>query len=176
MTKEHIRDVMLVKRSSIDAKTHQMLSLNAVERIKKHPLYIQAKTVGLYHPIKGELDLTRLIEEDKQFAIPRVDRDNIVYDVFDKETALKKSCLNIYESEDEISLHHPLDLIIVPALAVDLNNHRVGYGKGYFDRFIKNHPHIKTLCVVLDFQVIDYIDTYASDQRVCDIIVIEIEV
>ena len=175
MTKEHIRDVMLHKRLSIDTKTHQALSIKAVEHIKKHPIYMQASSVGIYYPIKGELDLKALIEDDKEFALPRVDRDHMVYDVFDKETSLKKSSLNIMESEDRMSLNHPLDLIIVPALAVDQSNHRVGYGKGYFDRYINDNAHIKTLCVVLDFQVVDHIDTYASDQKVYDIIVIETE-
>jgi 5-formyltetrahydrofolate cyclo-ligase len=137
---------------------------------------MQASSVGIYHPIKGELDLKALIEDDKEFALPRVDRNHMVYDVFEKETSLKKSSLNIMESEDRMSLKHPLDLIIVPALAVDQSNHRVGYGKGYFDRYINDNAHIKTLCVVLDFQVVDHIDTYASDQKVYDIIVIETEV
>jgi 5-formyltetrahydrofolate cyclo-ligase len=136
---------------------------------------MQASSVGIYYPIKGELDLKALIEDDKEFALPRVDRNHMVYDVFDKETSLKKNSLNIMESEDRMSLNHPLDLIIVPALAVDQSNHRVGYGKGYFDRYINDNAHIKTLCVVLDFQVVDHIDTYASDQKVYDIIVIETE-
>jgi len=176
MTKDYIRETILSKRVSIDSKTHQALSLKAVELIRNHPLYIQSKTIGIYHPIKSELDLTSLIVDDKHFALPRVVREDLVYDLYDSETTLKESHLKIYESSDHTPLDQKLDLIIVPALAVDKHNHRCGYGKGYFDRFIKENKHIKTLCVVLDFQVVEEIDIHDGDQAIYDIIVVGTEV
>lgn len=176
MNKQLLREVMLSKRFSLSKEIHKVLSEKALVLIRKHPLYISAKTVGLYHPIKGELDLTALITDDKIFALPRVENDSMVFDTFHQTTTLLKSQLDILESDDKEKLSQPLDLIIVPALAVDDRNHRVGYGKGFFDKFIKEHPTIKTLCVILDFQKVAHIDTHANDQTICDIIMIETEV
>jgi 5-formyltetrahydrofolate cyclo-ligase len=66
-----------------------------------------------------------------------------------------------------------LELIIVPALAVNKDGHRIGYGKGFFDQFIKSHSHIKTLTVVLDFQVINELPIEKHDQQVQTLIVLK---
>ena len=55
--------------------------------------------------------------------------------------------------------------MIVPALAISPSRDRVGYGKGFYDKYIKSH-HIKyTLGVIYDFQEVKHIDTTSDDQR-----------
>ena len=55
--------------------------------------------------------------------------------------------------------------MIVPALAISKNNSRVGYGKGYYDRYIKDHKIKYKLGVIYDFQEVDEIETTPLDQK-----------
>lgn len=167
---------MLDQRLSIPKEILDDYSHQAVKAIKRHPLYKKAHVIGIYHPIKQELDITSLIHDDKVFSLPRVEGQLLHYYPFHTEIKLEKSDLHILEPISDMNMDQTLDLIIIPALAVDNHHHRLGYGKGFFDTFISMHPHIKTLCVVLSFQKVKHIPNEPHDQTIHDIISIETEV
>ena len=56
-----------------------------------------------------------------------------------------------------------LDLIIVPALAVDKNNYRLGYGGGFYDKFLAAEPNHPTLALCYAFQMLEHLDTEEFD-------------
>jgi 5-formyltetrahydrofolate cyclo-ligase len=62
-----------------------------------------------------------------------------------------------------------IDLIIVPLLAYNQNKHRIGYGKGYYDRFINKYNPKHKIGVSFDFQYIDFIEDI-NDEPLDDII------
>ena len=171
MTKEKIRKSMLIKRFAINKKDKKKLELEAVNLIKRHKYYRNAKRIGIYHPIKNELDITKLLEENKAFYLPRVVGLEMEYIHATIKTKLKMSKLRILEPEHKLEKGTP-ELLIVPALAVDNRFNRVGYGKGFFDRYIKNNPQIKTLALVIDFQVLKSVPKNNNDMKVHDIIVV----
>lgn len=167
---------MLSKRMAIDSDTLKIFSVKAVEALKQHPVYQQSKVIGIYHPIKNEMDITSIVREDKVCALPKVMGSDMHYYLYTPDSQLEKSSLSIMETFEGEPLDSTLDLIIVPALAVSHTFDRIGYGKGFFDRFIENNPHIYTLCIVFDFQVIDTIPHTPHDKKVHDIIRIQTEV
>jgi len=171
MTKEKIRKSMLIKRVAINKKDKKKLDLEAVNLIKRHKYYRSAKRIGIYHPIKNELDITKLLEENKAFYLPRVFGLEMEYIHATIKTKLKMSKLRILEPEHKLEKATP-ELLIVPALAVDDRLNRVGYGKGFFDRYIKNNPQTKTLALVIDFQVLKSVPKNNNDMKVHDIIVV----
>ena len=171
MTKEKIRKSMLIKRFAINKKDKKKLDLEAVNLIKRHKYYRRAKRIGIYHPIKNELDITKLLEENKAFYLPRVFGLEMEYIHATIKTKLKMSKLRILEPEHKLEKATP-ELLIVPALAVDDRLNRVGYGKGFFDRYIKNNPQTKTLALVIDFQVLKSVPKNNNDMKVHDIIVV----
>lgn len=171
MTKEKIRKSMLIKRFAINKKDKKKLDLEAVNLIKRHKYYRSAKKIGIYHPIKNELDITKLLEENKAFYLPRVVGLKMDYIHATIKTKLKMSKLRILEPEHKLEKGTP-ELLIVPALAVDNRLNRVGYGKGFFDRYIKNNPQTKTLALVIDFQVLKSVPKNNNDMKVHDIIVV----
>lgn len=64
-----------------------------------------------------------------------------------------------------------LELVIVPGIAFDLNGHRIGYGKGYYDKFLKRLPRgTKRVGLAFEFQVVDRIPREAHDQRLHKIV------
>ena len=165
---------MLEKRYGIPQAIHDKYSNEAVKRIQSHPLYQQSKVIGLYHPIKQELNLVPITnDQDKVFLLPVVEGDEMHFHVYDQDATLTKSHLNILEPKDNPILDESLELLIVPALAVNHQGDRVGYGKGYFDRFLKQHPHIHTLTVVLDFQVLEDIPVESTDHPIQHLLIIK---
>ena len=171
MNKTELRTTMLNQRMRIPEMIHTDLSREAVKHIQKHRFYKQATHIGIYHPIKNEINLLALKnDQDKIFYLPKVYNQTMHYLKY--EEALKESELGIYEPVSSKRYDEALDLVIVPALAVDKNYHRVGYGKGFFDRFIRDHKHVKTLGVVMSFQVVEKITHSALDEPLHDIIVI----
>lgn len=166
---------MLEKRMKINQETLLKYSLKAVERLKKHPQYKKVNVIGIYHPIKNEMDITSIIEDNKTFLLPKVEGDDMHYYAFNEKSELARSSLNIMEVKEGFPLDSILELVIVPALAITPEGHRIGYGKGFFDRFISKYPHIFTISIVFDFQVIDTIPFNTQDKKVHDIIRIETE-
>ena len=53
--------------------------------------------------------------------------------------------------------------MIMPGVAFDRKNHRVGYGGGFYDRFLEKHPLIRTVAVAFDFQILDQVPTEPTD-------------
>ncbi len=172
MTKTELRHIMLEKRMQLSKETIEVYSKEAVKKIQKHPFYIHANHIGIYHPIKKELNILSLTKDKKQFALPVVHEDDMHYHPYQLGADLVESALNIQEPTVDKIVDDTLDLLIVPALAVTLDGDRLGYGKGFFDRFIEHHPTIKTLSVVIDFQVIKTLPQMLHDQKIDQIIIV----
>lgn len=106
-----------------------------------------SNNIGIYYPIKNEIDLLELITlyPNKNFYFPFITNNNEMY--FKLVKSLEN--LNFSKKIPEPFIHNEtinkndLELIIVPALAYDKNNHRIGYGKGYYDRYLKDYLNIK---------------------------------
>ena len=76
----------------------------------------------------------------------------------------------ILDPNKEILLQD-LDVVIVPGLAFDNNNHRLGRGAGYYDRFLKTLPkHVSTVGLAFDFQLTDSLPIEAHDVRLAFVI------
>ena len=56
---------------------------------------------------------------------------------------LKKGMLNIYEPVGEVIAKNMIDVMIVPMVAYDKNRHRLGHGKGYYDRYLADYQGLK---------------------------------
>ena len=74
------------------------------------------------------------------------------------------------EASDPIDVSE-LDLVLVPGIAFDKNNHRLGRGVGYYDRFLRQLPsHIPTIGLAFDFQILDLPYPEAHDVRLSRVI------
>lgn len=51
----------------------------------------------------------------------------------------------------------------MPGVVFDQHKHRIGYGKGFYDRYLKNHPNLETIALAFDCQIIDYFEAEAHD-------------
>lgn len=167
MTKAYIRREMLDKRLSMEPDVVAKKSAKLIKTIMKQRWFKDAKTIGLYHPIKNEVNLLGLLDaEDKRFALPRVKGQTLEFIQYQAGNPLQLSELNILEPVTGDDLSHQLDVLFIPALAIDKKGNRVGFGKGYFDRFFKRHRPAFIVGVIYDFQEYNRIKPDEDDMPV----------
>jgi 5-formyltetrahydrofolate cyclo-ligase len=115
----------------------------------------------LYSPAHNETDtaiiLTAAFEDNKRVLFPAVCGQNMVLRLVKKPDDLQEGAFGILEPKPSGVDHNVaiVDLVVVPGIAFDLTGHRIGYGKGYYDRFLQ-HPGRTTLLVGFchDFQMV----------------------
>ena len=126
-----------------------------------------AKTVLFYASIEGEVDTFVMVEQalrlKKIVALPLVRKEEkqIIPIVIHTVGELKQGAYGILEppdSAERVIAPEEIDLAVVPGVAFDRSNNRLGRGMGYYDRFLSQLP-LKTPIVGLayDFQVVDSI-------------------
>lgn len=122
-----------------------------VDKIKQTNLYKNSSNIMIFYPKKYEINLLNLLEDDKNFYLPRVNGENLEVCPYKINDELKKSNFEIFEPITKSIDPSILDLVIVPALAVDKNGNRLGYGCGYYDRFINNYSqYFKTITAIAE--------------------------
>ena len=118
-----------------------------IYKLKQTVQYKQAKHIMIFYPLKDEVNLLPLLNDSsKQFYLPKIEGENLLCCPFNGETELCVSCFNTKEPVSEPTEITP-DIVIVPALAVDKNNYRLGYGGGFYDRFLWGGSVFKIVCI-----------------------------
>ena len=169
MNKEIIRKEFKAIRNNIENKrakskliTEKLLNLSEVK---------VAKLIGIYMSFSSEVDTKDLIEQllmlGKNIVIPRV-YNNIemeFYKVNSINDLKNKNILGILEPEnnkENKASKDDIDLMIIPGICFDLEKNRVGFGKGYYDRYLKN-SNIKKIGICFDEQLLTG-DTIATNK------------
>lgn len=115
------------------------ISYKITENIRALDIYNNAQHVMIFYPLKYEVNLLDLMKDNKNFYLPRVENDNLIACPYKKGDSLTKSQFNTYEPETKATNTSELDIVFVPALSADFNYYRLGYGGGFYDRFISNN-------------------------------------
>lgn len=147
MLKSEARAIYLAKRKSISFEEKELLDHAILNEFKKIDL-TTVKCIHLYLPIiaQNECNTYPIIEYIQKnhpqinIALPKANFENGHMEalLFNVGTPLVKNNLGIAEPIDgEIIDPKAIDMIICPLLAFDLKGNRVGYGKGFYDRFLK---------------------------------------
>ena len=154
----------LRKTLNISAK-----SLIIVDKIRSLVCYQNAKNVMLFYPKIYEVDLRSLLDDNKNFYLPRVSGDELLVCPYEKNDKLNVSSLNIYEPSSNPIKPELLDLLIVPALAVDKMSYRLGYGGGFYDRFLARYK-VKSIVPIFKELIVEELPVESFDFPV-DIVV-----
>lgn len=141
--------------------------------------YRSAKTVMVYMPIQNEVDtadiLADIFAKNKRAVIPAVENEHMRAAYVDRNTRFRRGSFGISEAENtEFADKSEIDLVAVPGIAFDRKGGRIGFGKGFYDRFLDGISAVKAaLCY--DFQLTD--DTYPEEYDiVMDYIITEKEI
>jgi len=143
--KQELRTLAKQIRAELDMEA---LSKDLAKKLVQTEEYKSANKIMLFYPLKDEVNLLSLLEDKtKTFYLPKIDGENLLCCPFNSNTELCESCFKTKEPASEPDGEAVPDLIIVPALAVDKNNYRLGYGKGFYDRFLSKINTKTIVCI-----------------------------
>jgi len=168
LTKIELRKMALNKRVSFSRD----LSKEILYKILNSDDFKKAKNIALYYPIKNEIDLTGLFSvENKNFFLPKCVDNELQFVKFDGFENLKVGSFNILEPIGQSVNPEILDIIYTPALIANKKCFRLGYGKGFYDRFFKKHNlKAKKVIVISEKLVLDEFIEDSYDVQ-CDYII-----
>ena len=178
-TKKEIRKELLETLNNQSREEALKKSKIIKEKLFSLPEFKKAKFVMLYASKKEEVNTEELIdgalEMGKRVALPRRTSQETVIpkEITNRHTDLEKSTYEIHEpreSQKNVWLNE-IDLIVVPGVAFDIKNRRLGRGKGYYDRFLKNLPRNDlTIGLAFDFQIVKSLPQDSHDIPVSTVI------
>lgn len=134
------------------------------------PQLIDAKHILSFASFAGEIDTSLLnlyLARTGRLALPKIINTSLsVFRVSNPHGHLITNSLGISEPNSRLCSEidiHALDLILVPGLGFDSCNQRLGFGRGFYDRFLKNIPHVKTIGIGFKEQFINLIPSQDHD-------------
>lgn len=164
--KKGLREAIINKRNNLSEDEILAKSMLIFKKLKQMDYYKNATRIMLYISFNNEV-LTDIIIEDiiqsgKQVfmpvTVPRT-KDIIVSELINKNDDLEIGTFGVLEpKKDKLRPHppHDLDLVIVPGVAFDSRGYRIGYGAGYYDRFLPNVPtFVPKVSLAFDLQLIN---------------------
>ena len=150
--RQHCRQV----RRSLDENARWQASLSICALLEKWTIFQQSETILTYMPIKGEVDLTPLLERHprKRWLLPRIlpeEGHRMLLHPYDPRRLVRHP-FGMAEPAADLPVIAPqeIELCLTPGLAFDRHGWRLGYGGGYFDRFLKEFSGISVGVVYQD--------------------------
>ncbi|WP_372752721.1 5-formyltetrahydrofolate cyclo-ligase [Labilibaculum sp.] len=172
--KKRVRKEIKVLKSKYTLEEKKVLSLPILKSLEQVPEFIRAKTVMLYWSMEDELpthDFVCKWAHEKQIILPCVKGETLDLRVFEgvdllvegENYGILEPVGPVFMKEDEI------DLIVVPGIAFDRENNRMGRGKAYYDRLLKSLSAYK-LGLCFDFQMLEQVPVDEHDIKMDEIV------
>ena len=168
LDKKALRAQIRQKKLELSAQFILTASRNLTEQFLAHPLYQQAKTIYGYLPYNQEVRTWALLEQaladGKQIAVPKVYGDEMRFILMKDLSRVAPGYAGIPEPVDDGPVaDDPQALVLMPGMVFDKAGHRIGYGGGFYDRFLAREPGHPTLALCYDFQLLEHIPTEEFD-------------
>lgn len=157
--KKELRAKYLLIRDKINNKEEKSNKIfNKIIRMEE---FRNAKVVAIYKSFKSEVDTSKLIDfslnEGKIVALPRIEKNEMkFYRISSLNKELTKNKFGIEEPQDKkenLINKNSFDLIIVPGICFDIEKNRLGFGGGYYDRYLSN-TLLKTIGICFEEQIL----------------------
>ena len=168
MRKQEIRCfVRQRKRAMTEAEiTEKSAALAA--RFLATDAYRNAKTVYGYLPFNHEVRTLPILQQaqldGKRIALPKCYGNQMRFILVEDLSAVAPSAFGAPEPIADSPVADDRDaLVLMPGIAFDMAGHRIGYGGGYYDRFLASEPSHPTIALCYDFQIFDHLETDTYD-------------
>lgn len=168
MDKKELRRQIREKKRAMTPEQIESASRRLGELFASSEQYKQAKTIYGYLPYNQEVRtvpmLERAMADGKRVAVPKVYGEEMRFIYISDMSRISAGYAGIPEPiDDEPVADDPTALVLMPGLAFDPQGHRIGYGGGFYDRFLAQEPGHPTLALCYDFQMLPKLETEAFD-------------
>ena len=148
MNKEILRKHYLNIRKNINELDRKKADNNIFEKLINLSEYKKSDLILIYVSLKNEVDTFKIIEysldKGKTVAVPKCEENDLGFYEINSMQDLKKGSYNILEPiTNERIIDFNNSICIIPGVAFDKHNNRIGYGKGFYDRFLENYKGVK---------------------------------
>ena len=171
MKKEFLRKKYKEKRDNIKNKVTKDNLI--YQKVINNKDILSSKTLLIYISINSEVDTIKIINYflyAKNIAVPKVIDNNMYFCYITNLNDLTPGKYNIPEPTNEnIVTDFDNAICIVPGICYDKENYRIGYGKGYYDRFLSKNK-IKTIGLCYKECMIEKIDNDKYDYKIDEVI------
>ncbi len=167
-----LRKQLRQERDLIPFAVRQSKSVSVARRLFDLPVLMGAKTVMGFISFASEVDtsliLERLLSHGKLVLVPRIDGARLYPVIYDASLELERSEYGTMEPVEKRTVPAELiDVVLVPGLGFDRRGARIGYGKGFYDKFLQTLPaSTVTIGIGFDEQIKDSLPEEDHDQRV----------
>ena len=160
--KAELRKQVLQEMKAISQEQKQFIDQTLTERLLQHPFYQEAKVIATYLSFPHEFQTQELIEQalkdGKKVLIPKTyPKGRMDFVIYDPQQLVKTS-FGLLEPQGNLEVvdASQIDLIHVPGLSFTTKGHRIGYGGGYYDRYLEQFSG-HTLSTIYPCQIQDFI-------------------
>jgi len=161
-----LRKHLLEKRDGISAELRSILSESIHQNLKRISSYTNSQNIACYFPIGSEVDtyaiMLDILEQDKCLLLPRVINDNLVFHNVPNLEKLEKGNFGIMEPKDNCKKADRIDCVLIPTVGVSKLGIRLGYGKGYYDKFLSSTDAVK-ISLTYSKQIVKIIPSDSHD-------------
>lgn len=168
MIKSALRQELTMKRQALGDDLNQKKSEAILEKLNQLPEYKDAQSILFYVSLPKEVDthsaITQALKQGKTVFVPRTNAHELTLHRIHDLKELKPGSFGVLEPdlEDEWGPSETMDLIVVPGLGFDRRGHRIGYGKGHYDRLLKRTRGYK-VGLAFEEQIIDEVPDEEHD-------------
>ena len=166
--REALRRLMLARRDNTSDNMLGLASEKICRRLQRWSLLRDAESVGAYFSVGSEIRTTDIMQDvlisGRKLLLPAVAGDLMEFRAIHGEKDLVPGPFGIWQPRERCPSSIP-DVALVPAVAVTPHGDRLGYGGGYYDRYLESHS-IESAALSLEKQVIKRIPPRAGDVSV----------
>ena len=163
---------MAAKKKAMTAEEIDRCSRELGEKLFAHPAYQKAESLYAYLSYNQEVRTGPILErawaDGKRVAVPKVlDGKRMEFLWITPESPIAEGYYNIPEPvEDGPIADDPAALVLMPGLAFDPYGGRMGYGGGFYDKYLAEHPGHPTIALCYGFQVVERLELEDHDMPV----------
>jgi len=145
--KAALRKHLLEKRDATSAELREISSEKIHQNLKKISEYTNSQNIACYFPIGSEVDthdvMINILKQGKNLLLPRIVDNNIQFHIVSNLEKLERGSFEIMEPKDSCEKAKKIDCVLIPTVGVSKLGVRLGYGYGYYDRFLSLTDTVK---------------------------------
>lgn len=167
--KSSLRKVLLERRDTTSYDFIKLASQKIHNRLKQIEIFRNAKKIACYYPIGSEVLTQDIMQEGlgdgKEIFLPKVENEELSFRKIVGLKDLERGSFGIMEPKEYCPKADEIDIVLVPTVGITKNGARLGYGHGFYDRFLSKSS-AKTIALTYSKQIVKSIPVSENDVKI----------